>query len=63
MRRLIADSGLSQYRIAIDCGIDRGLMSRFMNGKSNISLRQLERLADYLGWTIVAKSKSKTKGR
>ena len=60
IRKLIDESGHSRYRIALDCEIDKGLMSRFMAGKATISMASLDRLADYLRWQIVATKKKHT---
>lgn len=60
IRKLIDDSGETRYRIALECGIDKGLMSRFMAGKATFSMETLDRLAKYLGWEVVAKP-NKTK--
>jgi hypothetical protein len=63
MRQLIIDSDVSCYRISKDTGIDRGLLSRFMNKKSNLSLTQFDRLGVYLVWRIVADSNKQKKGK
>jgi hypothetical protein len=57
MRRLIADSGQSCYAIAKATGIDPASLSRFLSGKTGLLLRQVETMADYLGWRIVADEK------
>lgn len=58
IRKQIEDSGETRYRIALECGIDKGLMSRFMAGKSTFSMPTLDRLAAYLGWQIIATPKN-----
>lgn len=62
IKKLIDDSGLSRNRICVECRIDPSAMSRFMSGEREISLASLDKIAAYLGWTIVSKSKS-TKGK
>jgi transcriptional regulator with XRE-family HTH domain len=45
-------------------GIDRGMMSRFLNGKINLSLKKLILVADHLGYNIeFVKRKSSRKGK
>jgi len=55
LRYLIAHSGLTPYRIAKDCGIERASLSRFINGKGGLSMEHLDTLGKYLGWTVTAK--------
>lgn len=54
VRRLIAESGQSRYRIGSECGIDQSVLSKFMSGQSSLSMRSLDALAEYLGWEVVA---------
>lgn len=54
IRKLIDKSGETRYRIALECGIDKGLMSRFMAGKATFSMETLDRLAKHLGWRVLA---------
>lgn len=58
IRRLIETSGDTRYRIGVETGIDHATMSRFMNGKAGLSLPNLDALADYLEWEVVAQPKS-----
>ena len=39
-------------RVSRDTGIDRGMLSKFLNGKINLSLKKLILIADYLGYDI-----------
>lgn len=58
IRHLIETSGQTRYRIAVETDIDHGTLSRFMTGKAaGLSMANLDALADYLGWTIVAKAR------
>jgi plasmid maintenance system antidote protein VapI len=52
LRQAIADSGLTGYRIAADAGVDRGLMTRFINGDRGITLAVASRIAAYLGLSL-----------
>jgi len=56
LRRAIRDSGLSCYRICLDCRIDRGTMSRFMSGDVGLGLETLDRLVDYLELKLVPRT-------
>ena len=49
LRRAIADSGLTPYRIATDADVDRSVMTRFVNGERGLTLTTASRIADYLG--------------
>ena len=52
MRDAIRASGLTQHELCKQTGIDQGLMSRFMHGKSMLSLRAVDRVAAVLDWHI-----------
>jgi transcriptional regulator with XRE-family HTH domain len=55
IRQAIKDTGLSRYRICCEAKIDQGLMSRFMSGKSSISMDALDRLAVVIGLSVTRK--------
>jgi transcriptional regulator with XRE-family HTH domain len=55
IRRAIDGSELSRYAICNSIGLNQGTMSRFMNGKGNLSIAALDRLAELLGITIVVR--------
>ena len=48
LREAIAKSGLSPYELAEASGVDRSVLSRFLNGRRSITLETLDRLADVL---------------
>jgi transcriptional regulator with XRE-family HTH domain len=53
LREILNREKVTAYRLCKDLEIDRGQLSRFMNGKVNISLNLLERIAEYLGYDLV----------
>jgi transcriptional regulator with XRE-family HTH domain len=57
VRRAIEASGKSRYRICKEAGIDKAAMSRFMSGERGLTLRVLDRLAEYLGLELVSRQK------
>jgi len=63
IRRAVAASGLTRYRISKITGIDQAVLSRFMAGKVGLSMSALDRLADALELEVVVRKQRKTKGR
>ena len=63
IRRLVKDSGLSQYAICKSTGIQAATMNRFMHGKAGLSLENLDRLAEFFHWTITAEQQQSHKPR
>jgi len=55
VRRAIQESGVSRYRICGAAGIDKASISRFMAGKTGLTLATLDALADVLGLAVVAR--------
>jgi plasmid maintenance system antidote protein VapI len=47
LREAIRDSGLSNYRIAMDTGLTQSSVGRFINGETSIVLDAADRLFDY----------------
>ena len=62
LRRAVNASGLSRYAICKDINLSQPTMSRFMAGKSGLSMNVLDRLADLLDLAVVAKPKRKKAG-
>ena len=60
LRRAIADSGETLYRVAKDSGVDYSTVYRFMSGKQTLTLDTADKLAAYLGLRLTTHS---TKGR
>jgi len=55
VRRAILTSGLTRYRISQETGVDHAALSRFMAGKTSLTLTSLDRMADVLGLDVVAR--------
>jgi len=65
LREILNREKVSAYRLWRDLGIDQGQLSRFFQGKQNISLEKLAQIADYLGYEIafVKRGRSRKGGR
>ena len=48
LKRAIADSGLTLYRIAKDSGVPLPVLYRFMAGEQGLTLVTVDKLAAYL---------------
>ena len=59
LRDAVDGSGMSRYAICKAIGLPESSMSRFMAGKSGLSMGVVDRLADRLGLTVTAKPKPK----
>ena len=53
LREILKREGVTAYQLWKDLGIDQGQLSKFFNGKVNISLKMIEQIADYLGYDIL----------
>ena len=54
---------VTAYRVSKDLGIDRGQLSKFINGKVNISLEMMQQIATHLGYHLrLVKAKRPRKG-
>ena len=64
VRRIIADCGISRYRIWQETGISQAVLSRFMNGKGWLSIDVFDKLADCIGLDVVVRKgvKKRKKG-
>jgi transcriptional regulator with XRE-family HTH domain len=62
LREILNREKVTAYRLCKDLEIDRGQLSRFMNGKVNISLNLLERIAEYLGYDLVLVKQKRSRG-
>jgi len=61
IRKEIARSKKSRYRIAQETGISESQLSRLMDGTRGLSIEALERVADCLGLKITIEPKRKAK--
>jgi transcriptional regulator with XRE-family HTH domain len=55
IRQAVDASGLRHCRICREFGLDQAVFSRFMAGKSGLSVKNLDALADVLGLDVVAR--------
>jgi transcriptional regulator with XRE-family HTH domain len=62
IREAIAGAPLSRYEICKRIGFNEGAMSRFMAGRSGISMETLDKLAALLGLTVAAKGRGRKGG-
>ena len=64
LKNIIEREKISAYRISKDLGLDKGHLSKVLNGKTEYSLKKLTTIADYLGYDIeFVKRKPSKKGR
>jgi plasmid maintenance system antidote protein VapI len=57
LRDAIKQSGLTHYRISVDCKIDNHAIARFVDGKQTITMRLAARIAERLGLELQPKGK------
>jgi len=63
LRKILKREKVSAYQLSKDLGIDEGQLSRFFNDKCGLSIRKLERIAEYLGYDVTfVKHKPSRKG-
>jgi len=62
IRRAIAASKKSRYRLWQETGISQGQLSEFMAGDKGMSVEALEKLAACLDLDIVTRPRKKRKG-
>ena len=48
LRKAIADSGVSLYRVSKDSGVSYGALHRFVHGQTDLRLETVDKLAIYL---------------
>ncbi|MBK6939751.1 MAG: helix-turn-helix transcriptional regulator [Planctomycetes bacterium] len=63
LRRAIIRSGLSGYRLAQECGVSQGQLSRFLRAERTLSLDAVDRLAAYLKLELAPRKRATRKGR
>lgn len=49
LRREIEKADISQYELARRVGLDKSVLSRFMHGKSGLSVQNIDLIAEELG--------------
>ena len=63
LRAAILSADVSRYRIARECDIGEGQLSRFVNGKGGLSLAAIDRIAALLDLELTARKLAERKGR
>jgi len=64
LRQAIEAGPKSRYQIAKETGLDEGLLSRFVHGKSGLSIPSIDKLCECLGLEIRQVRRPRaTKGR
>lgn len=61
IRALIEERGLTLSAAAAEIGMDRGNLSRILNGKERVTLDRAERIANALGATLCVNLKKVAK--
>ncbi len=59
LMRAIRESGVSRYSISVRTGIDQAVLTRFMQGKSGLSVDSIDKLMDVLDLEIRPRLKRK----
>jgi transcriptional regulator with XRE-family HTH domain len=61
LKEALKREGVTAYRLWKDLGIDQGQLSKFFQGKVNVSLDMLEQIANYLGYDLVLVKRKKSR--
>jgi len=61
VRKAIKGCGLTRYAIAKESGVSEGMLSRFMAGQTDMTLRTLDRIARLIGVTLKVSRPKRTK--
>lgn len=59
LRQAIKRSGKSRYRVSLDSGISEAVLSRFVSGKSDLTLANTDKLCKALGLRVVLEPEGK----
>ncbi len=62
LKKVIADSGLTLYRISKDTGVVKTSLMRFVSGEQYLRLDNADKLARYFGLELVAKAARRRPG-
>lgn len=63
LRRAIKESGLTGYRLAQECGVSQGQLSRFLRAERTLSLDAVDKLAAYLKLELSPRKRATRNGR
>ena len=63
VRRAIRDAAITRYELSQRTGVDQSVLSRFIKGKSGISLDSLDLIAEVLDLRVVTKPAKRRKER
>ena len=63
IRKAIAKSGKTRYRLWQETGISQAQLCEFLHGRRGMSIEKLETLAEALGLAIVVRPAKRKKGR
>jgi transcriptional regulator with XRE-family HTH domain len=55
VRKAVADSGLTQYRLSLESGLSKSILSRFLSGGKAVSSDTLDAISQVLRISTVAK--------
>lgn len=58
LRKSIESCGVTRYRIAKETGIGQSVLSRFMTGKTSLSLDAVDTLAAFMGLELVPRGEA-----
>jgi transcriptional regulator with XRE-family HTH domain len=61
--RAIEESGQTRYQIAKGSGVAQSQLSRLVHGENEMSVSNIERIAEYLGLEITLRPKRARKGK
>jgi transcriptional regulator with XRE-family HTH domain len=59
LRQAIEQSGKTRYRISLDSGISEAVLSRFVNGETDLTMENADKLCAALGLRVVLQAKGK----
>ncbi len=63
IRKVIAESGKTRYRLWQETGISQAQLCEFLHGRRGMSMVSLETLAEALGLEIIVRPAKRKKGR
>lgn len=61
LRQAVETAPISRYELAKRTGLDEGLLSRFVHGKTGLSMASIDLIAECLGLELAAKPRSPAK--